>query len=66
MLQSIFLKSAIYMKPNLDPQNTMLISTQNMYNQKKFYVSPKKGVKRSVDCWVEPWNKNKSENPLTQ
>ena len=54
MLQSIFLKSAIYMKPNLDPQNTMLISTQNMYNQKKFYVSPKKGVKRSVDCWVEP------------
>ena len=43
MLQSIFLNTAIYMKPNLDPQNPMLISTQNMYNQKKFYVSPKKG-----------------------
>ena len=48
MLQSIFLKTAIYMKPNLDPQNLILICTQNMYVQPEevLRILQKRGKKK--------------------
>ena len=43
------------MKPNLDPQNSMLRSTQNMYVQPEELLRiPQKRGKRSVDWVVEP------------